>query len=63
MIIMKKIKILKFFILVTSLSFAQNNLWTLEECVSHAVEIHTGASCEHWERSLRWKLPEGYLPE
>ena len=38
MIIMKKIKILKFFILVTSLSFAQNNLWTLEECVNHAVE-------------------------
>jgi len=35
---MKKIKILKFFILVTSLSFAQNNLWTLEECVNHAVE-------------------------
>ena len=35
---MKKIKIFKFFILVTSISFAQSNLWTLEECVNHAVE-------------------------
>ena len=35
---MKKIKIFKFFILVTCMSFAQSNLWTLEECVNHALE-------------------------
>ena len=35
---MKKIKIFKLFILITCMSFAQNNLWTLEECVNHALE-------------------------
>ena len=35
---MKKIKIFKFFILATCMSFAQSNLWTLEECVNHALE-------------------------
>ena len=35
---MKKNKIFRIFILLTSLSFAQNNIWTLEECVNHALE-------------------------
>ena len=35
---MKKIKILKFCILITSVSFAQEKIWTLEQCVNHALE-------------------------
>ena len=35
---MKKIKILKFCILITSISFAQDKIWTLEKCVDHALE-------------------------
>ena len=35
---MKKIKIFKFCILVASISFAQDKIWTLEECVDHALE-------------------------
>lgn len=49
---------------LTPASFRAFRAWEpVADRVSHAVEIHTGASCEHWERSLRWKLPEGYLPE
>jgi outer membrane protein len=35
---MKKIKIFKFCILVASISFAQDKIWTLEQCVDHALE-------------------------
>ena len=35
---MKKIKILKFCMLVASISFAQDKIWTLEQCVDHALE-------------------------
>ena len=35
---MKKIKIFKFCMLVASISFAQDKIWTLEECVDHALE-------------------------
>ena len=35
---MKKIKILKFCILITSISFSQDKIWTLEQCVDHALE-------------------------
>jgi len=35
---MKKIKIFKLCLLLASVSFAQNNIWTLEECVKHALE-------------------------
>ena len=35
---MKKIKILKFCMLITSISFAQDKIWTLEQCVDHALE-------------------------
>ena len=35
---MKKIIILKFYILITSISFAQEKIWTLEECVDHALD-------------------------
>ena len=35
---MKKIKIFKFCILVASISFAQDKIWTLEECIDHALE-------------------------
>ena len=35
---MKKIKIFKFCLLLTSISYAQSNMWTLEQCVNHALE-------------------------
>ena len=35
---MKKIKILKFCMLIASVSFAQDKIWTLEQCVDHALE-------------------------
>ena len=35
---MKKIKILKFCMLIASISFAQDKIWTLEQCVDHALE-------------------------
>ena len=35
---MKKIKILKFCMLMASISFAQDKIWTLEQCVDHALE-------------------------
>ena len=35
---MKKIKIFKFCMLVASISFAQDKIWTLEQCVDHALE-------------------------
>ena len=35
---MKKIKIFKLCLLLASVSFAQDNIWTLEECVKHALE-------------------------
>ena len=35
---MKKIKIFKFCMLIASISFAQNKIWTLEQCVDHALE-------------------------
>ena len=35
---MKKIKILKLCMLITSISFAQHKIWTLEQCVDHALE-------------------------
>ena len=35
---MKKIKIFKFCMLIASISFAQDKIWTLEECVDHALE-------------------------
>ena len=35
---MKKIKILKFCMLITAISFAQDKIWTLEQCVNHALE-------------------------
>ena len=35
---MKKIKILTFCMLITSISFAQDKIWTLEQCVDHALE-------------------------
>ena len=35
---MKKIKILKFCMLIVSISFAQDKIWTLEQCVDHALE-------------------------
>ncbi len=35
---MKKIKILKFCLLLASISFAQDKIWTLEQCVDHALE-------------------------
>ncbi len=35
---MKKIKIFKFCLLLTSISYAQSNIWTLEQCVNHALD-------------------------
>jgi len=35
---MKKIKILKFCMLIVSISFAQDKIWTLEQCVDHALD-------------------------
>ena len=35
---MKKIKNLAFYMLITSISFAQEKIWTLEQCVDHALE-------------------------
>ena len=35
---MKKIKIFKFCMLIASISFAQDKIWTLEQCVDHALE-------------------------
>ena len=35
---MKKIKIFKFYMLIASISFAQDKIWTLEQCVDHALE-------------------------
>ena len=35
---MKKIKIFKFCMLIASISFAQDKIWTLEECIDHALE-------------------------
>tara|TARA_Y100000991_G_scaffold210106_1_gene191026 strand:- start:11633 stop:12943 length:1311 start_codon:yes stop_codon:yes gene_type:complete len=35
---MKKIKIFKLCLLLTSISFAQNKIWTLDQCVKHALE-------------------------
>ncbi len=35
---MKKIKILKFCMLIASISFAQDKIWTLEQCVDHALD-------------------------
>ena len=35
---MKKIKIFKFCMLLVSISFAQDKIWTLEQCVDHALE-------------------------
>ena len=35
---MKKIKIFKFCMLLASISFAQDKIWTLEQCVDHALE-------------------------
>ena len=35
---MKKIKILQFCMLITGISFAQDKIWTLEQCVDHALE-------------------------
>ena len=35
---MKKIKIFKFCMLIASIPFAQNKIWTLEQCVDHALE-------------------------
>ena len=35
---MKKNKILKFCMLIASISFAQDKIWTLEQCVDHALE-------------------------
>ena len=35
---MKKIKIFKFCMIIASISFAQDKIWTLEQCVDHALE-------------------------
>ena len=35
---MKKIKIFKFCMILASISFAQDKIWTLEQCVDHALE-------------------------
>jgi|TARA_B100001057_G_scaffold40965_2_gene36794 outer membrane protein len=35
---MKKIKILKFCMFIASISFAQDKIWTLEQCIDHALE-------------------------
>ena len=35
---MKKIKLFTIALLLINFSFAQNNIWTLEECVNHALE-------------------------
>ena len=35
---MKKIIVLKFYMFITSISFAQEKIWTLEECVDHALD-------------------------
>jgi len=35
---MKKIKVFKFCMLIVSISFAQDKIWTLEQCVDHALE-------------------------
>ena len=35
---MKNIKLFTFSILFTCSVFSQNNIWTLEECVQHALE-------------------------